>query len=72
VLLSAEPLDGSLEGKVLGVVDLLGRDGTQQFVAKLLQDHRRQAQARVTKMEDLLPLLPVRRGGTACWFPPPA
>jgi hypothetical protein len=56
VLLSAEPLEGALSGKVLGVVDLLGRDGTQDFVAKLLKTGDIKIK-RVTKMEDLLPLL---------------
>jgi len=56
VLLSAQPLEGSLAGKVVGVVDLLGRDGTQQFVAKLLKTADCKIK-RVTKQEDLLPLL---------------
>jgi hypothetical protein len=56
VLLSPEQVDGSLSGKVIGVVDLLGRDGTQQFVTKLLKTPDLKLK-RVTKMEDLLPLL---------------
>jgi hypothetical protein len=57
VLLSPEPTgEGSLSGKVIGVVDLLGRDGTQQFVTKLLKTTDLKLK-RVTKMEDLLPLL---------------
>jgi hypothetical protein len=57
VLLSpGQPLDGSLSGKVIGVVDLLGRNGTQEFVAKLLKTPDVKLK-RVTKMEDLLPLL---------------
>jgi len=55
VLLSPEP-SGELSGKVIGVVDLLGRDGTQQFVTKLLKTTDLKLK-RVTKMEDLLPLL---------------
>jgi hypothetical protein len=57
VLLSqGSVLEGSLSGKVIGVVDLLGRDGTQQFVTKLLKTPDLKLK-RVTKMEDLLPLL---------------
>ena len=57
VLLSPGPaIEGSLSGKVIGVVDLLGRDGTQQFVTKLLKTPDLKLK-RVTKMEDLLPLL---------------
>jgi hypothetical protein len=57
VLLSPGPsLEGPLSGKVIGVVDLLGRDGTQQFVTKLLKTPDLKLK-RVTKMEDLLPLL---------------
>ena len=46
----------ALGGKVIGVVDLLGRDGTQDFVTKLLKTPDLKLK-RVTKMEDLLPLL---------------
>lgn len=57
VLLSpGAAIEGSLDGKVIGVVDLLGRDGTQQFVTKLLKTDDLKLK-RVTKMEDLLPLL---------------
>jgi hypothetical protein len=57
VLLSpGQPLEGSLSGKMIGVVDLLGRDGTQDFVTKLLKTPDVKLK-RVTKMEDLLPLL---------------
>jgi hypothetical protein len=57
VLLSGgNPLEGSLSGKVIGVVDLLGRDATQDFVTKLLKTPDVKLK-RVTKMEDLLPLL---------------
>lgn len=51
-----EPLEGSLSGKVVGVVDLLGRTATQEFVAKLLKTEDVKLK-RVTKMEDLLSLL---------------
>lgn len=57
VLVSSEaPLDGPLAGKVVGVVDLLGRTGTQELVTKLLKTPDVKLK-RVTKMEDLLPLL---------------
>jgi hypothetical protein len=56
VLLAREVLDGSVSGKLIGVVDLLGRDGTQDFVSKLLGTADIKLK-RVTKMEDLLPLL---------------
>jgi hypothetical protein len=57
VLLSAGgSLDGSLSGKVIGVVDLLGRAGTQDFVGRLLKTPDLKFK-RVTKIEDLLPLL---------------
>jgi len=57
VLLSLQgALDGPLDGKVVGVVDYLGRTGTQAFVAKLLGTTDIKLK-RVTKMEDLLPLL---------------
>jgi hypothetical protein len=50
------PLQGSLAGKVIGVVDMLGRRGTQDFVAGLLKTPDIKLK-RVTKLEDLLPLL---------------
>jgi hypothetical protein len=50
------PLAGPLGGKVIGVVDLLGRRGTQDFVADLLKTPDIKLK-RVTKLEDLLPLL---------------
>jgi hypothetical protein len=57
VLLSQDlSLDEPLAGKVIGVVDLLGRTGTQDFVAKLLGTDDIKLK-RVTKTEDLLPLL---------------
>jgi hypothetical protein len=52
----SETIDGPLEGKVIGVIDILGRNGTEAFVNKLLgTDHLKLK--RVTKVEDLLPLL---------------
>jgi hypothetical protein len=57
VLLATGPaVDGSLAGKLIGVVDVLGREGTQDFVTKLLKTSDLKLK-RVTKMEDLLPLL---------------
>jgi hypothetical protein len=57
VLLSpGAALEGPLAGRTIGVVDLLGRDGTQEFVTKLLRTPDLKLK-RVTKMEDLLPLL---------------
>jgi hypothetical protein len=50
------PLDGPLSGKVVGAVDVLGRDGTQTFVADLLATNDVKVK-RVAKSEDLLPLL---------------
>jgi hypothetical protein len=57
VLVSVESaLDGSLSGKTIGAVDVLGRDGTQAFVAGLLKANDIKVK-RVAKTEDLLPLL---------------
>jgi hypothetical protein len=50
------PLEGSLAGKTIGVVDLLGRDGTQTFLSGLLREKDLKVK-RVAKIEDLLPLL---------------
>lgn len=49
-------LDGSLSGKTIGAVDVMGRDGTQGFVAGLLKANDIKVK-RVAKTEDLLPLL---------------
>lgn len=46
----------SLSGKTVGVVDLLGHDGTQAFAASLLKTTDIKIK-RVAKVEDLLPLL---------------
>lgn len=51
-----QPLEGSLTGKTIGVVDLLGRDGTQTFLNSLLKEKDVKVK-RVAKIEDLLPLL---------------
>jgi hypothetical protein len=51
-----QPLEGSLSGKTIGVVDLLGRDGTQTFLTGLLKEKDLKIK-RVAKIEDLLPLL---------------
>ena len=51
-----QPLAGSLAGKTIGVVDLLGRDGTQAFLSGLLKTTDIKIK-RVAKIEDLLPLL---------------
>lgn len=51
-----KPLEPALSGKSIGVVDLLGRDGTQAFVNDLLGATDLKIK-RVAKVEDLLPLL---------------
>jgi len=51
-----QPLEGSLAGKTIGVVELLGREGTQAFVNDLLQTPNVKIK-RVAKIEDLLSLL---------------
>jgi hypothetical protein len=51
-----QPLEGSLAGQTIGVVDLLGRDGTQTFLNSLLKEKDLKVK-RVAKIEDLLPLL---------------
>jgi len=51
-----QPLEGSLAGKTIEVVDLLGRDGTQTFLSSLLKEKDLKIK-RVAKIEDLLPLL---------------
>jgi hypothetical protein len=56
LLAPAAGLEGPLDSKVIGVVDLLGREGTQQFLTKLLKTPNLKLK-RVTKLEDLLPLL---------------
>lgn len=50
------PVKGSLSGRVLGVVDMLGRERTEAFIAQLLKTPDIKLK-RVTKREDLLPLL---------------
>ena len=57
VLLSAgAPLEGSLSGKTIGVVDFLGRVDTQTFMAAALKTRDVHSKL-VTKQEDLLSLL---------------
>ncbi len=56
LLVSVGHLLESLSGKVIGVVDVLGRDGTQSFVANLLKTNDVKVK-RVAKSEDLLSLL---------------
>ena len=57
VLVSVDkPLDGPLAGKTIGMVDLLGRDGTNIFIAKVTKDKDFKVK-RVAKVEDLVPLL---------------
>jgi hypothetical protein len=51
-----QPPEGSLTGKTIGVVDLLGRDGTQTFLNGLLKATDIKIK-RVAKIEDLLSLL---------------
>jgi len=51
-----QALEGTLEGKTIGVVELLGREGTQSFVNGLLKTTNLRLK-RVAKIEDLLSLL---------------
>ena len=51
-----QPLEGSLAGKTIGMVELLGRDGTQTFLTALLKATDLKIK-RVAKVEDLLSLL---------------
>lgn len=51
-----QALEGTLEGKTIGVVELLGREGTQTFVNSLLKTKSLRIK-RVAKIEDLLSLL---------------
>lgn len=53
---TGRPLDGPLSGKTIGVVDLMGREGTQSFLNRLLKTNDVKMK-RVSKIEDLLPLL---------------
>lgn len=53
---AGKPLAGSLAGKTIGVVDLMGREGTQAFLNHLLHTYDIKVK-RVSKIEDLLPLL---------------
>ena len=49
-------LDGPLSGRAVGIVDLLGRTGTQEFATSILKTPDLKLK-RVTKVEDLLSLL---------------
>jgi hypothetical protein len=63
VLMSEESAaQGGPASAVVGVVDLLGRTGTQQLVSKLLGNPSIELR-RVTKLEDLLPLLQFSAAG---------
>ncbi len=53
---TGRPLDGPLAGKTIGVVDMMGREGTQSFLNRLLKTNDVKMK-RVSKIEDLLPLL---------------
>jgi hypothetical protein len=56
LLSSGAPLEGAIGERTIGVVDLLGRQDTQTFVAKLLKTQHVRIKL-VTKLEDLLSLL---------------
>jgi hypothetical protein len=56
VLVSNGELQGPLAGKAIGTVDFLGHEGTRTFVTALLKTTELKLK-RVTKSEDLLPLL---------------
>jgi hypothetical protein len=51
-----QPLEAVLTGKTIGVVELLGREGTQTFVEGLLKTTNLRIK-RVAKIEDLLSML---------------
>jgi len=57
VLASAgQPLEGPLSGRTIGIVDMMGREGTESFLNRILGAHDVKVK-RVSKIEDLLPLL---------------
>ena len=58
LLVTPGPGGRSLAGKTVGIVDLLGRDGTQAFAAVAVATKDVKVK-RVAKIEDLLPLLEV-------------
>lgn len=63
VLISEEnAAEGGPAARVVGVVDLLGRTGTQELVTRLLGKTAVELR-RVTKLEDLLPLLQFSAAG---------
>jgi hypothetical protein len=59
VLLGADSVPNPSQVASVGAVDILGRSGTTTFVSSLLG--ARPKVVRVTKVEDLLPLLQMRR-----------
>ncbi len=64
VLVSADRIPNPATASSVGALDLLGRSGTVQFVHGLLGASPRVE--RVTKVEDLLPLLQMQRAECIC------
>jgi len=58
-LVAADSLPDPTSVKTVGALDVLGRDGTNQFVTRMLGASPKVE--RVTKVEDLLPLLQMQR-----------
>ena len=58
-LVAADTIPDSARVQSVGALDLLGREGTSSFVEQLLGAHPKVE--RVTKVEDLLPLLQMQR-----------
>ncbi len=58
-LVAADTIPDSARVQSVGALDLLGREGTTAFVEQLLSAHPKVE--RVTKVEDLLPLLQMQR-----------
>lgn len=56
LLFGGTPVDGSLANRTIGAVDFLGRKGTQELAAKLLNEPTIRIKL-VTRVEDLLSLL---------------
>jgi len=59
VLVGADTIPDAARVQTVGALDLLGREGTNAFVEQLLGTHPKVE--RVTKVEDLLPLLQMQR-----------
>lgn len=59
VLVGADTIPDAARVQTVGALDLLGREGTNAFVEQLLGAHPKVE--RVTKVEDLLPLLQMQR-----------